>query len=80
LKSGPGLTNSAELHDYMGAEKGRQLGMPLDKFTNEAFAGLVSGKDQIIIGSIGPADVFNEIVDKRRTAFENLSKMMKGPH
>lgn len=62
----------------MGAEKGRELGMPIDRFTEAAYNGLVSGSDQIIIGSVGPADTFNEIVDKRRATFENLAKMMRG--
>jgi len=66
-----------ELHDYMGKEIGRSSGMPLAAFTEKAYQGLVEGKDQIIIGSIGPADTFNEIVDKRRAAFENLAKMMR---
>lgn len=61
----------------MGEEKGRALGMPLDAFTNEAHQGLLAGKDQIIVGSIGPADIFNEIIDKRRTAFDNLAKMFR---
>lgn len=69
---------AAELHDYMGEQAGRKLGMPLDAFTETAYQGLAEGKDQIIIGSIGPAETFNEIIDKRRTAFENLSKMMRG--
>ena len=64
----------------MGAEKGRQLGMPLDKFTDGAFNGLLSGSDQVIIGSVGPATVFNDIVDKRRKAFEDLAKMLRGEH
>lgn len=67
----------AELHDYFGKEKGRAFGMPLDEFTNEAHRGLLEGKDQIIIGSIGPADIFNEIVDKRRQGFENLAAHMR---
>lgn len=64
----------------MDAEKGRQFGMPVDAFTEEAYQGIFSGKDQIIIGSIGPADTFNEIVDKRRTAFEDLSKLITTSH
>lgn len=62
----------------MGEEAGRNLGMPLDAFIEQAYQGLAEGKDQIIIGSIGPAEIFNEIVNKRRTAFGNLSKMMRG--
>lgn len=54
--------------------------MPVDQFTDEAHKGLLDGKDQIIIGAIGPADTFNEIVDKRREAFENLAKLMRSPH
>ncbi len=33
-----------------------------------------------MVGAIGPADTFNEIIDKRRVAFENLAKMMRGEH
>ncbi|KAJ5378008.1 uncharacterized protein N7496_005417 [Penicillium cataractarum] len=65
-----------ELHDYMG-DKGRDLGMPVDRFTDEAHSGLLEGKDQIIIGAVGPAETFNEIVDKRREAFDNLAKLMR---
>lgn len=71
---------TAEIHDYMGAERGRQFGMPIDAFTEEAYQGILSGKDQIVIGSIGPADTFNEIIDKRRTAFENLSQLIRAHH
>ncbi|KAK5212449.1 hypothetical protein LTR41_001395 [Exophiala xenobiotica] len=67
-----------ELHDYMGEERGRALGMPIDKFTDAAFKGLTSGRDQTVIGAIGPEETFHEIIDKRRTAFENLAKMMRG--
>ena len=59
---------------------GRQLGMPVHAFVDEAYKGLVSGSDQVVIGSIGPADTFNEIIDKRRNAFQNLAKMMRGEH
>lgn len=52
--------------------------MPLDAFTDAAYEGLASGKDQIVIGAIGPAEVFNQIIDNRRAAFENLSKMIRG--
>ncbi|OCT52073.1 hypothetical protein CLCR_09272 [Cladophialophora carrionii] len=57
--------------------QGRQLGMPVDKFCDAAFDGLLSGSDQIVIGSVGPAHHFHDIVDKRREAFENLAKMMR---
>ncbi|KAJ5691961.1 hypothetical protein N7462_001384 [Penicillium macrosclerotiorum] len=69
-----------ELHDYMGEETGRSLGMPLEEFTDQAFSGLAVGKDQVIIGSVGPVETFNEIVDKRREAFSNLAKLMRSSH
>ena len=59
-------------------DKGRQLGMPLDSFTDAAYEGIAAGKDQIVVGSIGPADTFNEIIDKRRDTFTFLAKMMRG--
>ena len=51
--------------------------MPLDKFCDEAYNGLASGKDQVVIGSIGPPDKFMDIVDKRRGTFEFLAKMLR---
>ena len=54
------------------------MGMPVKEFTDAVFKGLLAGEDQIIIGSVGPAQIFNDIVDKRREAFENLSKMLRG--
>ncbi|KAJ5594620.1 uncharacterized protein N7459_000828 [Penicillium hispanicum] len=66
-----------ELHDYMGEEKGRALGMPVDQFTNEAHKGLLEGKDQIVVGAVGNPEIFHEIVDKRRQAFTNLASFMR---
>lgn len=48
----------------MGEEAGRRLGMPLNAFTEEAYKELAAGNDQIVIGSVGPAETFNEIIDK----------------
>ncbi|CAD6581187.1 MAG: hypothetical protein ASARMPREDX12_000385 [Alectoria sarmentosa] len=69
-----------ELHDYMGHGSGRKLGMPVDAFVDETYKGLASGSDQVIVGSVGPPDTFNEIVDKRRNAFQNLAKLVRGEH
>ncbi|GFF34985.1 uncharacterized oxidoreductase DltE [Aspergillus udagawae] len=69
-----------EIHDYMGEESGRNFGMPLGTFTDLAFKGLVAGQDQIVIGSIGPAESFNAIIDQRRKAFEDLAKLMRELH
>ena len=54
------------------------MGMPVRDFVHEAFKGLVAKSDHIIIGSIGPVDTFREIVDKKRNAFEQLAKQMRG--
>ena len=69
-----------ELHDAeMGEEKGRALGMPVDKFTDAAYQGLVAGKDQIVIGGLlgQPEGTLDDIINKRRTAFETLANMMR---
>ena len=66
-----------ELHDYMGEDKGRALGMPLGEFCDKAYDGLAKGHDQVVIGSIGPAEPFMDIVNKRRGLFEFLAKMMR---
>ncbi|KAB8239047.1 oxidoreductase, short-chain dehydrogenase/reductase family [Aspergillus alliaceus] len=58
-----------ELHHY-------KLGMPLDNFADLAFKGLLAGQDHIVIGSIGPAERFNAIVDQRRAASEDLAETM----
>ncbi|KAL8727237.1 MAG: hypothetical protein Q9181_005784 [Wetmoreana brouardii] len=65
-----------ELHDYMGEEKGRGFGMPLDTFTDQAYAGLQAGKDQVVVGTVAAtdADDLNDIYDKRRSAAERLDK------
>lgn len=62
----------------MGEEAGRNFGMPLDTFTEQAYKALAEGHDQIVIGSVGPPETFNEIIDKRRSAFEALAKMLRG--
>ena len=66
----------AELHDYMGEERGRALGMPVNEFVDKAYAGLVSGSDHVIIGSVGPEDLFLDIAHKRRQAFDSLANIM----
>ncbi|KAL8793855.1 MAG: hypothetical protein Q9195_003581 [Heterodermia aff. obscurata] len=67
-----------EIHDYMGEERGRALGMPLGEFCERAWEGLREGGDQIVIGSIGPEEEFLGIVDKRRGVFEVLGGMIRG--
>lgn len=68
----------AELHDAtMGSAAGRALGMPLDQFTEQAYAALVREEPQIIIGSVGDKARFDDIVQKRVEAFEWLADVMR---
>lgn len=64
----------------MGLEKGRDLGMPVDTFVDQAYEGLCAGKDQIVIGSIAgtPQEELGEVIDRRRTAAEKLYKALTG--
>jgi hypothetical protein len=63
-------------------DQGRRIGMPLDEFSSKAYELLMTGEDQIIIGTVGPAgtggtaEMFLEVVEKRRTVFEWLSKAL----
>lgn len=62
----------------MGVERGRALGMPLAEFTEQAYAALASGKEEIIIGNLhgaAPEDV-QVLVEKRKLMFDNLSNAM----
>lgn len=64
----------------MGLDVGRNLGMPLDEFTDEAYQGLLSGEDTIPVGAImipGAKEVIADIVAKRRTVFTSLAEMMR---
>ncbi|KAL6864055.1 hypothetical protein J3F83DRAFT_744436 [Trichoderma novae-zelandiae] len=65
-----------DLHDYMGVERGRALGMPLDEFTEKAYAGLVEGKEEILIGHINGSSVedTHEFLAKRAKLFDAISK------
>lgn len=69
-----------ELHDYMGVEVGRNLGMPLDKFTEDAYQGLLTGEDTIAVGAImlpGAKETIADIVTKRRSMFTALSDLIR---
>jgi len=52
--------------------------MPIDKFTDILYAGLISGNDDISIGAplTVSEEVMNEIIDKRRAGFESLAKLL----
>jgi len=68
-----------ELHDEKhqpSIKNGRQIGMPLDQFTEEAHAGLAQGKDQVAVGTAKSA--FNQFEWSRQELFHDMIKAMNG--
>jgi len=57
-------------------KNGRQIGMPLDRFTEEAYKGLAAGKEQIPVGDA--KDWFESFEPKRQEAFHGAVKAMSG--
>jgi len=90
VKTGPGKVNvieifppavQTELHDEKhqpDIKNGGAIGMPLKDFTDETWAGLSAGKDQISVGMSNGS--FNGWEQERQKMFhgmnEHLSKMM----
>lgn len=62
----------------MGIERGRSLGMPVDEFTEKAYAGLASGKEEVIIGHLHgiSAEATQELLEKRNELFNTLSSAL----
>ncbi|OCL05652.1 short-chain dehydrogenase/oxidoreductase [Glonium stellatum] len=68
-----------ELHDEKhqpDLKDGGKLGMPLDDFTEESWAGLVNGNDQIPVGIA--ETFFNGFETTRQGIFHKFNDMMKG--
>ncbi|KAH6853374.1 hypothetical protein B0I37DRAFT_359128 [Chaetomium sp. MPI-CAGE-AT-0009] len=65
-----------ELHDYMGPETGRAMGMPVDVFTEKAWAQLAAGSELVVVGSFGPEGEFQEMLRLRSGIFDALSDVM----
>ncbi|WZH47030.1 uncharacterized protein QYS62_008164 [Fusarium acuminatum] len=65
-----------ELHDYMGPENGRAMGMPVAEFVEKTWPHVVSGLDHIIVGAIGPEASFLSAIQQRREQFDMLSGLM----
>lgn len=62
----------------MGVENGRALGMPVEKFTEEAYSELLKGDEMVVVGSIAtePREVYMDLVDRRRKIFDKLAGAM----
>lgn len=79
LGSSAKTAHQAELHDYMGPERGRNMGMPASEFIEKAWSQLATGSEHVIIGSAGSSDeAFLEIVKQRRQNFDSLSGILLG--
>ncbi|KAL9132799.1 MAG: hypothetical protein Q9175_006027 [Cornicularia normoerica] len=56
-------------------KNGRQMGMPLDQFTNEAYEGLAAGKEDVAVEK--SRDWYYKFEPARRELFNGLVKAMK---
>ncbi|KAK7957725.1 oxidoreductase- short-chain dehydrogenase/reductase family [Apiospora saccharicola] len=67
-----------ELHDWMGVENGRALGMPVNEFTEIAYEELSKGDELVVVGSIAtePREAYMDLVERRRRIFDKLSGAM----
>ncbi|KAL2439040.1 hypothetical protein ABEF95_015641 [Exophiala dermatitidis] len=68
-----------ELHDEKhqpDIKNGRAIGMPLDEFTNQAYAGLASGSEQVPVGTAKQA--FDAFEVKRQEIFAQMVKALRG--
>jgi short-subunit dehydrogenase involved in D-alanine esterification of teichoic acids len=87
LRAGPGNIKvieifppavQTELHDSKhqpDIKDGGNIGMPLEEFTNEAWAGLTEGKEQIPVGFVAKA--FDAFENKRQEMFHGFMMNMK---
>lgn len=87
LRAGPGNIKvievfppavQTELHDAKhqpDIKNGAHIGMPLEEFTEEAWAKLVNGDEQIPVGFV--TKVFEAFEDKRQEMFKGFMLNMK---
>lgn len=87
LKEGPGNIKvieifppavQTELHDEKhqpDIKNGRQMGMPLDEFTEKSWAKLVEGEEQIPVGFV--EQMFDKFEKSRQESFHGMVNMMK---
>ncbi|KAH7144176.1 hypothetical protein B0J13DRAFT_40726 [Dactylonectria estremocensis] len=65
-----------ELHDYMGPDRGRSLGMPVAEFVEKVWPQLATGLEHIIVDAIGSKETFLGSVNSRRELFAILSEIL----
>jgi short-subunit dehydrogenase involved in D-alanine esterification of teichoic acids len=67
-----------ELHDVEMGEKGKEVGMPLDEFTEEAFAGLCAeSNEQVPVQMVKTFMGFNGWEQERQATFQKMVAAMK---
>jgi short-subunit dehydrogenase involved in D-alanine esterification of teichoic acids len=67
-----------ELHDAEMGEKGKEVGMPLDEFTEEAFAGLCAeSNEQVPVQMVKTFMGFNGWEQERQATFQKMVAAMK---
>ena len=68
---------AAELHDEKhqpDIKNGRQMGMPLDQFTETAYQGLAAGKEEVVVGDA--RGWYDKVEPQRQETFHGLIKAM----
>ncbi|APA14264.1 hypothetical protein SS1G_11932 [Sclerotinia sclerotiorum 1980 UF-70] len=71
----PPLVQTA-IHGFVGPD-GKPLGMPLDEFTEKAYAGLCSGEDSVYVGDEQTGEPILNVMTARRAIFETMSTSIK---
>ncbi|KAL2171142.1 hypothetical protein VTG60DRAFT_3657 [Thermothelomyces hinnuleus] len=57
-------------------EIGRKMGMPLQEFIDKAWEQLAAGSELVMVGPLVAQASFEDMVETRRTTFENISSVM----
>ncbi|KAF9880699.1 short-chain dehydrogenase reductase family [Colletotrichum karsti] len=65
-----------ELHDYMGEERGRAIGIPVQEFTDKTYAQLVAGSEDVLVGSVGAEGPYLEIWNARKKHSNDVSNFL----
>ncbi|KAK9235088.1 putative short-chain dehydrogenase reductase [Lipomyces kononenkoae] len=65
-----------ELHDYLGEEQGRSMGMPVNEFVQKAYDKISAGEEIVIIGPFFSEEKYMDVVTKRQQLLDGLSNML----
>ncbi|KAL8746668.1 MAG: hypothetical protein Q9190_001357 [Brigantiaea leucoxantha] len=55
-------------------KNGRQIGMPLDQFTNGAYAGLAAGGDEVLVAQSGEWSDNAALLKERQQVFDEFTR------